>query len=67
MRYGISILNCETWYYRTPSEGTVRLPGNGAVTTISGEFTPEEVGSKTIRSGFISSTMVSLIQLLYQK
>ena len=52
VRYGISILNCETWYYRTPSEGTVRLPGNGAVTTISGEFTPEEVGSKTIRSGF---------------
>lgn len=52
VRYGISSLNCETWHYRTPSEGTVRLPGNGAVTTISGEFTPEEVGSKTIRSGF---------------
>lgn len=50
VRYVIYGLNCETMSY-APSSETIRLPGNGAVTTISRGFTPEEVGSRTICSG----------------
>lgn len=49
VRYLIMGLNGETMSY-TPSYESVRLPGNGVVTTISKVYTPEEVGSKTICS-----------------
>lgn len=49
VRYVICGVNCETSTY-SPTIESVRLPGNGAETTISREFTPTEVGSRSICS-----------------
>ncbi len=49
VRYAILGVNGEDMTY-SPTVETVRLPGNGAVTTISREFTPAEVGSRSICS-----------------
>lgn len=41
--------NCETMTY-SPIYENVRLPGNGKITTLSREYTPENIGSRTIYS-----------------
>ncbi len=64
--YTIIGVNCETMTY-TPTTETVRLPGNGEVTTLSRAFTPEEVGgSKTIYSDLLMSEEYSCALPSYQ-
>mgnify|MGYP002516197486 CR=1 FL=1 len=55
LNYMIIGMNCEKMSY-SPSYETVRLPGNGEITTISREYTPESVGSNTICSDLVIKT-----------
>ena len=50
VRYLIAVVDCEAWKYASYSYETVRLPGNGEVTTISREYAPKEGVSKTLKS-----------------
>ena len=49
IKYAIVGVNGETMSY-SPSYETARIPGNGAVTTLSRSFNPSNVGSHTIVS-----------------
>lgn len=57
MKYLLIAYSTNEWLY-VPSIETVRIPGNGATTTISRSFDPNELGGNTIVSDlrFISLT-----------
>lgn len=52
IRYAFYAMNGESMSYSYSPE-SIRLPGGGAVTTITKEFTPEEVGCRTMCSGML--------------
>lgn len=47
VKYWVIAFNAET-NSGLYTERTIKIPGNGSVTTISGSFTPEQVGSNTM-------------------